>query len=173
MSRKNDTFKVEGIKNGKSLVSTITNNLNKHGEIKGENKKETKKLKAVCPHHRVNKKGKIRPTIENHDGVCYCKMCGAEFRAPLYENKELSAIVNKYKGVLNQAKFITQSADMGENMIGFFANANIYASETKKQYKKIRKIAEKSDRIKKKKGGKNRNNGGYNSNSSDNYGSWG
>ena len=170
MSKKK-IFNVEGIKNGKTLAATITQNLSKHGEIKGDNKKITKKMKAACPHHKINKKGKIRPTIANDNGVCYCKMCGAQFRAPLYQNKELSSIVNKYQGVLEQSKFIVQSADMGEDMLAFFANANIYASETKKQYKKIRKIAEKSDRIKKK--SKKNNNGGYNGgNSSDNFGSW-
>ena len=163
---------IEGIRSGKSLAATITNNLNKHGEIKGKNKKESKKLKAACPHHKVNKKGKVRPTIANDNGVCYCKMCGAQFRAPLYDNKELSSIVGKYRGVLEQSKFITQSYELGEDMVGFFANANIYASETKKQYKKIRKIAEKRDRIKKK-SKKNRNGGGFNGNSSDNFGSWG
>ena len=49
-----------------SVAERISKSLNKHGEIKGENKKETKILKAMCNHHKLTKQQKIKAMVYNN-----------------------------------------------------------------------------------------------------------
>lgn len=164
MAKKNDV-NIKG-----SIVATITNNLNKHGEIKGENKKETKNLKAMCPHHKITKKGKIRPTVTNDgNGTCYCSMCGHKFSTHLYTKDETKKIVGKFTGMLDQARFMNEAADLGKDTGAYLARLSVETSHFKKTYGKIKKAVERTEHVKKKKRGNNNRNGG---NSSTNYGGW-
>lgn len=150
------------------IVATITNSLNKHGEIKGKSKKETKNLKLMCPHHKFNKKGKKKPTVYNDgNGTCVCTMCGARIPTHLYNNDETDKIQGKFKSVLDQARFMAESADLGKETSTFLARLSVDVGHFGKTYKKIRHVVQKSENMKKKK--KDNTNRG---NGSENYGGW-
>lgn len=151
-----------------SIVATITNNLNKHGEIKGANKKETKNLRAMCPHHKINKKGKIKPTVYNDgNGTCTCEMCGAKFTTHLYNNEETDKIVGKFKGMLDQARYMCEAADLGKDTSSYLAKLSVDVSHFGKTYGKIKHVVERTENMKrKKKDNRSRGNG------SENYGGW-
>lgn len=164
---KNKINEIPQLKKG-SLVQTITNNLNKHGEIRGSSKTETKNLRAMCPHHKINKKGKIKPTISNDgNGTCTCTMCGAKFSTHLYSKEESDKIVGKFRGMLDQSRFMTQAADLGKDTQSYLARLSVDTSHFGKTYGKIKKAIEKNESVKKK---KNRNKGF--GGGSENYGGW-
>lgn len=166
MANKNDSKNQTKIKG--SIVATITNNLNKHGEIKGETKKETKNLKAMCPHHKINKKGKIKPTVWNDgNGICTCEMCGAKIPTHLFEKEEVNKVYGKFKSLLDQARFMAESADLGKETNMFLADLSVKAAQFGKTYGKIKHTVERTEHMKKKKKGKKPNGSG-----SENYGGW-
>ena len=73
-----------------SITAKITDSLNKRGEIKGRNKKETKNLKAMCMHHKYTKKGKLRPEIINDGaGKCTCTMCTHSFSTEIKKKEKV------------------------------------------------------------------------------------
>ena len=41
----------------------VTKSINKKGKLKGRNKKETKMLKGMCTHHKINKNGKVKMRV--------------------------------------------------------------------------------------------------------------
>lgn len=153
-----------------SVIATITNSLNKHGEIKGANKKEKKNLKAMCPHHKITKKGKIKPTVSNDgNGTCKCEMCGHEFTTHLFTKDETKENTGKFVEMLDQARYMAQAADLGKDTNMYLAKLSVDVSHFNKVYGKIKHVVERSDNMKKKKKGhRNNNNGG----GSSNYGGW-
>ena len=77
------------------------------------------------------------------------------------------------KELNNQAKFLSIATNSGEEMSALFSKTGVLLGIYKKNYKKLRKIAEKQSNItggKKGKKNKNKGNGGT---SSDAFGSWG
>lgn len=151
-----------------SLVATVTNKLNKHGEIKGDNKKETKNLRAMCPHHKYNKKGKIKPTVYNDgNGTITCTMCNAKIPTHVLNSDELGKITGKFKTVLDQARYMAQASDLGNETQQFLARLSVDTAQFTKTYGKIRHVVERSENMKKK-NKKNHNN----ASGSNNYGSW-
>ena len=142
-----NTMNVKG-----STVAEVTNNLNKHGEIRGKSKNETKNLRALCPHHKINKKGKVKMTIVNDgNGTCTCLMCGRKFRTALYDKDEVKGHVEDVREVLDQARFMNVAADLGKETELYLAKLSVDVSHLPKTYKRIRKATERSDAIKNKK----------------------
>ena len=147
-------------------VEQISKNVNKKGRIKGKNKRETKALIGMCPHHKYNKNGKLKPTIFSNDGeYCICSMCGAKFPASFYKNEEIGEIIGEMKVLNNQNKFSAVATNAGTEMNDFFAQFGVMLQHYKKNSKKVRNVAEKQGRVKEK---KKQHNGG-----SSMYGSWG
>lgn len=148
-------------------VEMVSKAVTKKGVLKGKNKKETKTLVNVCPHHRYNKRGKIKPTIfNNNDGTCVCTMCGEKFPAKFYNNEKLGQVVGDMKTLNNQAKFMAVACGAGPQTIDYFSQIGAMVGNYKKSYKKIRVVADKQGKIKEKKK-KNHSVG------SNQYGSWG
>ena len=159
----NDVFK-----NGKSIVARVTDNLNKHGEIRGSSKKETKNLKAMCPHHKITKKGKVKPTVQNDgQGTCTCEMCNSKFTTHLANKDEINKIVRKTAEMLSQARFMAESADLGNETKAYLANVSVLLRQFPGVYNDITKVVKKSNDVKKKK----KHNGGGD-NVSGNLGAW-
>lgn len=154
------------------LVTKITAMLNKKGKIKGKDKKETKTAKASCPHWKLNKKGKQVPNIDVIGDYAICRGCGAKIPLQFYDNDHVKEIIGNMTELNNQAKFLSVATNSGEEMLGMFSKAGVLLALYKKQYKKIRKIAEKQSNITGKKGKKNKNKNGGGT-SSDAFGSWG
>jgi uncharacterized Zn finger protein (UPF0148 family) len=135
-----------------STVSEVTNNLNKHGEIRGNNKNQTKNLRALCPHHKINKKGKLKMTIVNNgNGECTCLMCGRKFRTQLFDKKEVKDSVEDVREILDQARFMNIAADLGKETELYLAKVSVDISHLPKTYKRIRKATERTDSLKNKK----------------------
>lgn len=138
-------------------LTLVSKNLTGKGKIKGKNKKETKTLRGLCPHHKVTKKGKIRPqffmggTNENGQPMLYCKMCGEAFRAPFFDNDEIYQIVDQIKELNNQNKFSAVATNAGQKTISYFCNFGVMLQSYPKLAKKLRNVAEKSGKMKKKK----------------------
>lgn len=150
-------------------VLKVTKSIDKKGRLKGSNKKETKVLKGLCPHHRINKNGKVKPTIFSNDGeYCICTMCGAKFPAKFFTNDEIKTLVNDMKEMNNQNKYTAVATNSGDNMVDFFSQFGVMLQSYKKNTKKLRNVAEKQGNVRNKK--KNKNGGG---NGSSMYGSWG
>lgn len=157
-------------KGKKNLVAMLTEKCNKKGELRGNNKKDTKNLKEMCVHHRLNKKGKVKPQITSEGGRCHCKMCSSKFPTLILKQDKLVAIQKPYKEYINQAKFMATAADLGDDAIQFLAKYSVDSAKFIKLYGKIANAVEKHDSVKKKKKNKGGNGGGSGSSS---YGSWG
>lgn len=147
-------------------IEEVTKATNKKGKLKGKNKKETKVLKAVCPHHKISKKGKIKPTtFRSSDGMCICSMCGAKFPARFYKDDDVDRIVGDMETLNNQSKYMSTAIGAGPKSIDYFCNMGAELSTYGKSYRKIREVADKRGRAKQKK--RKRTFGG-----SSEYGSW-
>lgn len=147
-------------------VMQVTKHLTKKGRLKGKNKKETKALKGLCPHHKFTKRGKIKPTIFNADGhYCTCYMCGQEFRAGFYDDDEIKELVDGMKELNNQNKFTSVATNSGESMIDYFAQVGVALEQYVKNAKRVRNVASSASKAKRK---KRRTRSG-----SSQYGSWG
>lgn len=158
------------IKSGKkSIVAKLTEKTNKKGVIRGNNKKETKSLRAMCVHHRINKKGKIKPTISAAGDRCECKMCGNKFPTKILKQDRLMEIYSPLKGYVNQAKFMAVAGDLGDEVTNFLCKFSVDLEKFPKVYRKIASAVEKKDSVKKKRHNKH----GNNNSGSSSYGSWG
>ena len=147
------------------ILRRLTKNTNKHGEIKGKNKKDTKRLRATCLHHKVNKHNKPKATIFSNDGeFCNCLMCKASFPAKFYSNQEISERLDDMIEMNEQCKYIAVATGAGDDIVNYYVQLNVLLSSYKKNTKKLRDIAEKQDRVGKK---KKHNRGGSSA-----YGSW-
>ena len=148
----------------KSVIQ-VTKSLNKKGKLKGRNKKETKMLKGVCPHHRLNKHGKIKPTIFSNDGESIiCELCGARFPASFFSNDAMKDIVSEMKSLNDQNKFTSVAIGAGDATVDYFAQMGVALQSYVKNSKKLRNVAEKQTKVKKK---------SKSSAGSGAYGSWG
>ena len=152
------------------MVMKVTKSLNKKGKLKGSNKKETKTLIGICPHHKFNKKGKVKPTIFSNDGeYCICTLCSKKFPAKFYSNQEIGDIVGEMEMLNNQNKYTSVAINAGDATTEYFCNVGAILTSYKKNSKKVRNVAEKQGNVKKKK----KNSNGGNGNGSSMYGSWG
>lgn len=152
------------------VISEITKSLNKKGEIRGRSKKETKKLKAMCTHHKYNKKGKLKAAVFNTgDGYCICELCGKRFPTKLFDDNELKGIVHDMKTINEQAKYMAVAIGGGKEAIDYFAKTGVVLQSYQKNYKKIRFTAQKQSKIH----GKNKKNHNRNGmGGSAQFGSW-
>lgn len=155
----NDTLKA------KPLIK-VTQALNKKGKIKGHNKKETKILKAMCPHHRINKKGQSVPKLYNNGDYCICPMCKGFFKPDFFEKEFVKNTVSDMTEITNQAKFMAVATGAGSKAVEKFCTVSVDLVGYTKAYEKLKAVAQKQGNIKNKKK-KHVNRG------SEAYGSWG
>lgn len=152
------------------IVVQTTKALTKKGKLKGKNKKETKVLRAMCPHHKINKHGKLKPTIwitKGDDGIAYsiCTLCNKKFPAHFFSDDEIADIVENMELLNNQNKFSAVATNAGDDTVKFFAQEGVILSKYKKLSKKTRNLAKKQSSIYKKRK-KDKNQGSFK------YGSW-
>lgn len=150
----------------KALIMVSKANTKK-GRLKGRNKKETKLLKSVCPHQKQKKNGEIKSMIDVQDGMCVCMMCGVKFPASLYSNKDMDEIVDSFREMNDQAKYLAHATNAGTKMCDYFCEMGANISHFKKNAKKVRNVADRQSNVKKK---KKNNRSGYGSSQ---YGNWG
>lgn len=146
---------------GVDPVQEISRHLNKHGKLTGE-KKEKKALRSICPHHALNRKGRVKPRIHKEgDKNCQCDICKDRFKAGFYDDMEYSRAYNGMKPIASQAKLLTIATGSDKRTVREVAEFNLRLDRFEKTYKGLRKISQKQDKIKNKKKNKNRNTGDY------------
>lgn len=152
----------------KSVVATITNSLNKHGEIRGNNKKETRALLNACPHHKINKHGKIKAmySYDSESGTCTCKMCHQSWPATVDDIETIKKKVKSLQTHVNQAKLFNVAVNGGEYSQKYLAETSNHLANFPKLYDRLSKAVSKQDKLKKKKKKDRRNVG------SSEFGSW-
>ena len=147
-------------------ILEVSQNINKKGRLKGKTKKQTKMLKAKCVHARLNKEGKIRPTIHPvGKGVFECKICKARFHAKPASKEEIEEVISKLIDRINFAKYAAVAINADPKTVDYLANLNVGVKSFKKTYKKLTAIVKKRDTVSKKK----RKGSRYNNSE---YGSW-
>jgi len=144
----------------------VSRSTTKKGLLKGKNKKETKNLRAICPHHKITKNGNIKKMLEVSNDYCICLMCGARFPASLFKNDEIEEIVGDMKELNNQAKFLATATNAGNQMNDYFAEMGARLRTYKKNVIKVRNVADRQQNVKK----KNKKRDSYGSSQ---YGKWG
>ena len=132
----------------KSVVE-VSKHITKKGRIKGKNKKETKMLKGRCTHHKINRKGSVKPMITCDSEYCYCELCDAKFPTRLFKDDEIKDLVNDFNEFNNQNKYMSVATGVGENMTEYFAQLGVMLSMYKKYAKRVRNIADKTGNHKK------------------------
>ena len=149
------------------VVRKTSGTLNKKGEIRGNNKRETKTLKKSCTHFIVNKKGKLKSPTDIIDGKCHCYACGADFRCKLYKKDEIKEICNDTIEMINHFKFLSVATGADEETVNFLVHLAVEFGKLPKVARKLTEMAEKQEKIK----GNNKKNK-YNNGGSESLGSW-
>ena len=155
-------------KKSKTLM-LIAKNVTKKGKIKGSNKKETKQLKLMCPHHRITKKGAVKKTLipggtDENGQYFVCELCKAKVYTKFFDDAKVEQTVGDMDALLQQLKFMG-TASGANKVTDFAAQACVMNKHVKKSYIRTRNVLKKSGNVKKKK--KNGNGNGSNV-----YGSW-
>lgn len=152
MGKKKNKIKTTTLNlNGKKLIEYHTSCLNKHGELKGKNKKETKVIKDTCMHHKVGKKGKLKSRVNVTGETAHCTMCDQDFPATIYTKEDRRRIITDYREFLNNTKFMAAGIGAGEDTQRFLAESAVSIDNVNNINKKCSKIIRKQDQIAKKK----------------------
>lgn len=149
---------------GKRLIEFHTQKLNKHGELRGKNKQETKIIKDTCMHHKIGKKGKVKARIDLDGNQAHCTMCDHEFTATPYSSEDRKRIIGDMWDLTDQTKFMAAAVGADENTQRTIAEFAVGINNIKRINKKLTKIVEKEDMVNKKRK--------KNKNSSQQLGSW-
>lgn len=134
-----------------SVLSIVSENLNKHGKIKAKNKKREKVLKGACMHHAVTKRGNVKMRIKTSDNRSTCRMCGATFKAGTYEHDEVRKMVKGATELVNNLKFLTIAIGGGSQAVRYSSELGSMLYLLPGNYDKVAKIAKKADSVRKKK----------------------
>ena len=162
-----EIIKAQGKKN---VIVMLSEHVNKRGELRGKDKKETKTLKSMCVHHRLNKKGKVKPRIGVDNGRCTCEMCGHKFGTRILKHDDVRKIVKPLVELVDQSKYMTVAGDLGDEATNYFCKLAVELDKFPKAYGKVADAVQKKDSVKKK---KNKNRKGHGGSGSSSYGSWG
>ena len=149
-----------------SAVNAVSKAVTKKGKIKGRNKKETKILKLTCCHHFYDRKEgeTVTPIFSNSDGTRVCEMCGKTFSSHFYSNSELKNTIEPTKELLNQLKFMAVAIGADNATVDTIVKTYVGISSVSKLYKRCRKVAASTSKVKKNKKGKKKR--------TNQYGSW-
>lgn len=129
----------------------ISKHLTKNGKLTGS-KKEKKALRSICPHHSLNRKGKVKARIHDEGNKnCQCPICKERFRSGFYSDQEFDAAYAKFKPIASQAKFIATATNAGKGTIEEISSLNLHIDTFGKTYRNLRSVAEKQDKVKNKK----------------------
>lgn len=132
-------------------LTLISKSVNEKGRIKGKNKKDKKIKKATCPHHRINKKGRVKPTIYVDGKECICEMCKKRFPAKFYSDDKMDEVVDEFERLNEQQKYLATAVNQNSDVCDYFSEVSVHLIGYKKNAKKIRNLAKKQSDIKKKK----------------------
>lgn len=139
-------------------LELTTKHVNKKGEIKGKDKKETNLLKGACLHHTISKSGKkIKARLDVDGEYCTCRMCKEKMRKSFYTDNEINEVMVPAKQFVSQLKMMTAAIGADLPTQRRVVSIALGLNEAPKIYKKEREIAEKQEKKGKKKKNKDRN----------------
>jgi len=141
----------QGRRRFSKALTTVSKSINKKGRITGKNKKEKKMKRALCPHHKINKKGHVKPTVYVDGKECICEMCGKRFPAKFFNDNKVDDIVDSFEELNEQQKYLSTAINQNSDTCDYFSEIASKLIGYKKKVKKIRNIAKKQSDIKKKK----------------------
>lgn len=138
-------------------IRAVSRNLTKHGKIQG-NKQEKATFRSICEHHYMSKKGKkMKAKLDIHGRNCTCKICQETFPTKFYNDQEYDAAYAPFKAVLSQSKLMAASTNADLRTQQEICELNLRADRHRKTYRNLRKVAEKRDKVEKKKKDKGKN----------------
>lgn len=136
---------------GVDPIKTLSQHVTKNGKIVGS-KKEKQAMRSICEHHVISKKGKkVKAKLNIHGKQCECEICKDRFPTTFYSDQDYDKAYQPYKAVLSQGKFMAASTNADMKTQQEICELNYRADRFKKVYQNLRKVAEKKDRIDKKK----------------------
>lgn len=149
---------------GKKLIEYHTQKLNKHGELKGRNKRETKLIKDTCLHHKIGKKGKVKSRIDLNGSKAHCTMCDHDFIVTPYDRETRKEVIDNMWEFTDQTKFMAAAVGADENTLRTLGEFSVGLDNINRINKVLTKIVKKEDMLSKKKK--------KNKNSSQELGDW-
>lgn len=136
---------------GKKLIEFHTSCLNKRGELKGKNKKETRIIRDTCMHHKIGRKGKLKSRVDVQESQAHCTMCGHDFTAEPYSKEDRKKVIGEIREFADHTKFIAAAVGADENTLRHLAEFSVGIDNINKINKQCTKIVKKTDQISKKK----------------------
>ena len=126
--------------------------LNKHGKIKGKNKKDTKLKRTSCVHHKYNRKGNLRNTcFPISDNQLQCKRCGAVINTVNYSKKDVKEAIEPVIEILESNKFVAAATNAGQSVVSYLVQTENMVKQMPKVSGKLSKIASKRSSVKNRK----------------------
>ena len=145
-------------------IKKVSENLNKRGRIKGKNKKETKMLKDACMHHVYKRNGKLKPIVFRNEDYLICRGCAKRIIPKVFSMEDIKDRYHAWDEVVQNGKYVAAATNAGQEAANILCEAATVDRLTVKTMKKLNKVANKQNQIKRKKK--------QGSNSSKYYGSW-
>lgn len=147
-------------------VVIVDKSLNKHGRIKGKNKKDTQLKRTSCVHHKYNRKGNLKTTCYPiGDNQLVCRRCGAIINTINYTKKDAKAAIEPVIDILETNKFVAAATNSGQSVVSYLVQTELMVKKLPKVSGKLSKIASKRSKV------KNRRKK-HDSYDSSKYGSW-
>lgn len=159
MAKKNSIFDLTDV----DPVKTVSDHMNKKGRLRG-NKKEIRALRSICPHHAINRKGKVKVRVHKEgDKNCQCDICKDRFQLGFYTDQQYDKAYDTFKPVASQAKLIAVAVGAGKETVQEVTTLNVLLDRSRKTMKNLRNVAQKqqSKKKKKKNKGQSRQLGGW------------
>ena len=136
---------------GKRLIEFHTASLNKHGELKGKNKKETRVIRDTCMHHKIGKKGKLKSRVDLiGDNMGHCTMCCHEFTITPYTKEDRKKIISDVTEMTDQTKFMAAAIGADESTQRALAEFSVGIRNLNRINKQCTKMVKKEDQLSKK-----------------------
>ena len=158
MAKSKSMFDLTGV----DPVQEVSRHLNKKGKLKAGDKKKEKALKSICPHHAINRKGKLKARVHNDgNGQYQCDICRDRFKSNFYSDAEYDKAYDAYKPQISQAKMIAVAVGADKETIKEVCELNLHVDQSRQLMRRLRKVGQKqSTKPKKKKKKDNNNNPG-------------
>lgn len=137
----------------KNPLKVVTNHVNKKGRLTGS-KKEKAVLRSICPHHVLDKKGRIKKAkldSVDHGKKCQCRICQDKFKSGYYTDQEYEKGYSSFKEIISQAKMVAVAVGADQKSIQGIATLNLQVDRFGKVYRNLRKLGQKQDKVKGKK----------------------
>ena len=158
MAKSKSMFDLTGV----DPVQEVSRHVNKKGKLKAGDKKKEKALKSICPHHAINRKGKLKARVhDDGNGQCQCDICRDRFKSNFYSDAEYDKAYDAYKPQISQAKMIAVAVGADKETIKEVCELNLHVDQSRQLMRRLRKVGQKqSTKPKKKKKKGNNNNPG-------------